>query len=96
MCHININSIQNKFEELVTTIKKIGAHITFISETKIDSSYPNAQFSIPGYSLYRKDRKKGGGGITALISSSLVNKRIKIDRTLKTKIDCVGNKNRYE
>ena len=43
-----------------------------------------AQFSIPGYSLYRKNRKKGGGGIMALISSSLVNKRIKIDRTLKT------------
>ena len=50
--HLNINSIQNKFEELTATIKTIGAHVMFISETKIDSSYPNAQFSIPGYSLY--------------------------------------------
>jgi len=54
---IYINSIQNKFEELTTTIKTIGAHLMLISETKIDSSYPNAQFSIPGYSLYRNDRK---------------------------------------
>ena len=58
MGHLNINSIQNKFEELTATIKTIGAHVMFISETKIDSSYPNAQFSIPGYSLYRNDRKK--------------------------------------
>ena len=29
----------------------------FVSETKIDSSYPNAQFSIPGYSKIDKDCK---------------------------------------
>ena len=33
----------------------------FASETKIDASYPNAQFKVPNYSLYRNDRKKGGG-----------------------------------
>ena len=74
--HLNINSIQNKFEELTATIKTIGAHVMFNSETKIDSSYPNAQFSIPGYSLYRNDRKKGGRGIMALVSSSLTKKRL--------------------
>jgi len=39
---LNINSIQNKFEELElrrSTIKTICAHIMFISETKIDVSY---------------------------------------------------------
>ena len=29
MCHLNINSIQNKFEELDATIKRIGAHIVY-------------------------------------------------------------------
>ena len=61
IAHLNINSIQNKFEELTEVIKKINAHIMFISETKIDASYPNAQFKVPNYSLYRNDRKKGGG-----------------------------------
>ena len=84
MCHLNINSIQNKFEELAATIKKIGAHIAFISETKIDASYPDAQFSIPGYTLYRNDRKKGGGGIMALVSSSLTKKRLKPIKHYKT------------
>jgi len=56
----------------------------FISETKIDASYPNAQFTIPGYSLYRNDRKKGGGGIMALTSTSLSKKRLKLDKNFKT------------
>lgn len=38
VCHININSIQNKLEELENIINKINAHITFVSETKIDKS----------------------------------------------------------
>ena len=81
---LNINSIQNKFEELTDIIKAIHAHIMFVGETKIDSSYPNAQFSIPGYTLYRNDRKKGGGGILALISSALSKTRLKLDKDCKT------------
>ena len=61
IAHLNINSIQNKFEELTDIINAIRAHIMFVSETKIDSSYPNAQFSIPGYTLYRNDRKVAVG-----------------------------------
>ena len=84
MCHLNINSIQNKFEELAATVKKIRAHIMLISETKIDASYPDAQFSIPDYTLYRNDRRKGGGGIMALVSSSLTKKRLKPNKHYKT------------
>ena len=36
--HLNINSTQNKLEELVAVIRKLKDHIIFISETKIDSS----------------------------------------------------------
>ena len=84
IAHLNINSIQNKFEELTEVIKKLNAHIMFVSETKIDTSYPNAQFKVPNYSLYRNYRKKGGGGIMALISQSLVRTQLKPDKTFKT------------
>lgn len=40
LCHLNINSIQNKHEELAAVIRKLKAHIIFISEKKIDSTYP--------------------------------------------------------
>ena len=47
---------------------KLKAHILIVSETKIDGSYPDDQFSLQGYRLYRKDRAKGGGGDSLLIS----------------------------
>jgi exonuclease III len=79
MCHLNINSIQNKFEELASLIKKSTVQLMVISESIIDSSYPNIQFNIPGYGLYRNDRKKGGGGVLAYVSSDLVCERIKLE-----------------
>ena len=76
IAHLNINSIQNEFEELTEVINKINAHIMFVSETKIDASYPNAQFKVLNYSFSRNDRKKGCGGIMALISQSLVRTQL--------------------
>ena len=46
--HLNINSIRNKFNKLVDQIKG-NADITIISETKLDDSFLNGQFKIPGY-----------------------------------------------
>ena len=83
LCHLNINSIQNKFDELVDVIHKLKAHIIFIGETKIDSTYPNSQFNIPGYTLFRNDRKKGGGGILAFVSAVIPCKRLTFNRTYK-------------
>ena len=82
MCHLNFNSIQNKFEELASLIKKSRTQL--ISESKIDSSYPNRQFTISCYELYRNDRKKGGGGILAYVSSELICKQIKPVKSYKT------------
>ena len=64
-------------------IHKLKAHIIFIGETKIDSTYPNSQFNIPGYSLFRNDRKKGGGGILAFVSAVIPCKRLKFSRIYK-------------
>ena len=87
MCHLNINSIQNKFEELAELadlIKDSRTQLMIVSESKIDSSYPNSQFSIPDFVLYRNDRNKGGGEILAYVSSELTCKRIKLAKTYKT------------
>ena len=60
--HLNINSLQNKFEALVHLIKK-NVDILVISETKIDHSFPTSQFLIDGFSPpFRKDRDSQGGG----------------------------------
>lgn len=82
--HLNINSIQSKFEELKILNNSLRAHILEISETKVDSSYPNSQFNLPGYHMYRKGRKKGRGGLLADFSSALPSKKRALPKTYKT------------
>ena len=59
--HLNINSIRNKFEMIVETITNFD--IILISKSKIDSTFPNKQFKINGYKLFRLDRNKLGKGL---------------------------------
>ena len=47
--HLNVNSLRNKFVFLVPLVKG-NIDILMLSETKLDSSFPHAQFSIEGYS----------------------------------------------
>ena len=46
--HININSIRNKFEPLVSFINN-NLDILMISETKIDDTFPDSQFLIKDF-----------------------------------------------
>jgi len=82
--HLNVNSLQNKFEEVQSIITDLRAQIVFLTETKIDSSYPNSQFKQDGYNMYRKDRAKGGGGVMAYISSNLPSKKLKLPKNFNT------------
>ena len=57
----NVNSLQNKIEEVKMLIEQFKAQVVFLEETKIDGSYPDNQFAISNYHIYRNDRVKGGG-----------------------------------
>ena len=66
--HININSIRNKFEPLVSFIDN-NLDIHMISETKTDDTFPDSQFLSEGFSLpYRLDLTSNGGGILPYIT----------------------------
>ena len=60
ICHQNTNSIQNKTEDLKVLIKYLRAQIIFITETKIDNTYPDEQFKIEGYRMFREDGQTEG------------------------------------
>ena len=74
MVHLNINSCQNKLDDLILLNKELKSHVIFL----IDSSYTNAQLTLKGYHTYRMDRKKGGGGLMAYFSSRMVSHRVKL------------------
>ncbi len=45
--------------------------ILFISETKLDTTFKQGQFDVPGYKHLRKDRNAHGGGILAYFRADL-------------------------
>ena len=74
--HLNIISVRNKFD-LLSNIIKNNIDILMISETKLNSSFPNGQFQIHAYSEpYRLDKNGNGGGILVFIREDIPTKLI--------------------
>ena len=75
--HININSIRNKFESLVSFINN-NLDIHMILETKTADTFPDSQFLLEGFSLpYRLDCTSKGEGILLYIRENIRSKHIK-------------------
>ena len=74
--HLNINSIRKKFQPLIKWVKG-NLDILVVTETKIDSSFPQKQFEMEGYSHYRSDRVDGGGGIIIYVREDIPCKKLK-------------------
>ena len=76
IAQLNINSIRNKFDFLKEMVRD-NVDILLITETKIDSSFPIAQFQIDGYTTpYRLDRDENGGGILLYVRDDIPSKTI--------------------
>ena len=79
---LNINSLRNKFHALLKIIHG-NIDILIITETKLDHTFPQYQFRIPGYRIpYRKDRDGLGGGVMIYVREDIPS-----DILLKHKID---------
>ena len=64
--HVNINSIPNKFDGIMNLVAN-KLDVFLISETKIDNTFPHAQFIYEGYCKpHRKDSKRGAGGFFSI------------------------------
>ena len=75
---MNINSIRNKFDMLSSMVKD-NIDILMVLETKLGSSFPQAQFRIEGYAPpFRYDRNSHGGGILLFIREDIPTKIISI------------------
>ena len=81
IAQINISSIRNKFETLVSVVTS-GIDILMISERKLNESFQLSQFMIDGFSLfYCLDRNVHGGGILGYFRYNITgNKNLKFYR----------------
>ena len=68
---LNINSIRNKFDFLCSEISP-SLDLLLVSETKLDDSFPTAQFLMSCFcKLYRLDRCSNGGGLMLYIREDI-------------------------
>ena len=59
--HVNVNSLLSKTEELRDFVGPTKPAILGITESKLDSSAPDQEFNISGYSILRSGRNRYGG-----------------------------------
>ena len=75
--YLNINSLRNKLTDLKVILKYLFLDQFVLSETKLDESFPNAQFNLDGYEIRaRRDRNKFGGCLIEYVQKNLICKRI--------------------
>ena len=77
--HVNINSFRHKFVFIQELLSKNCIDYLAISESKLDESFPDAQFNVEGYSLYRQDLTSCSGGLLVYVRSDLPQRRM-VDR----------------
>ena len=77
--YININGLGNKINYLREVFLNCPIDIKCIDETKIDPSFPDAQFHIDGYQFppFHRSQNKNGGGKFLFVRECIIAKRTK-------------------
>ena len=76
--HLNVIFLKNKIEAVDELIRN-NIDISLFSETKLDETFPNQQFKISGYKMFRGDRNKHGGGIMFYINENIPCKTVNVE-----------------
>ena len=77
--YLNINSLRNKFDLFSEQVKG-SIDILMVSETKLDDSFPEAQFLIEGFhSPFRFNRNSIGGRIMLYVREDILTKLLSHD-----------------
>ena len=87
--YLNINSLRNKVIDLKEIVGYLSPDYLVLSETKLDDSFPSAQFNLPNYEIRaRRDRDKNGGGLIEFVKKGLICKKLKIFEPRKSECIC--------
>ena len=75
---LHINGLRNKVLYLRKVVRQVQFEYFVISETKLDLSFPFAQFKLADYETRaRRDKNEKGGGIIEYVRKSVICKRQK-------------------
>ena len=84
--YLNINFLRTKILSLKEILHKALIDILCIDETKLDETFPDAQFIIENYQFtpFRRDRNNKGDGKMVFIRKELLAKRLEDFETKST------------
>ena len=86
---INVNYIRYKHADLFAVISS-NLDVLSIAETKLDSSFPNAQFLVDEYKEpYREDRNVHGGGLLVYVKHDIPSRELKDHPLLPNSFDVI-------
>ena len=96
--YLNINSLRNKIHDLRLIIHNVFIDYFKISETKLDNSFINAQFTINNYEIRTKrDTNKHVGGLIKFVRKGLICKRLRKYELIIIEVICseltISNRN---
>ena len=75
--YININSIRYKFQNFADLASQY-LDVIIIAETKLDDTFPNSQFHIPGFKTpYRLDVTSKSGGLLVYVNEQIISRELK-------------------
>ena len=75
--YYNINSLRHKISDIKEFVSKTIPEVLVLAETKIDSSFPNAQFLLDNYyEPSRSDNSLNSGGIIEFIRKGVIRKQL--------------------
>ena len=88
---LNINSLRSKVLSLKETLHKAPIDMLCIDETKLDETFPDAQFLIENYQFppLEETKIKKGGGKMVFIRKELLAKRLEDFETKSTETICI-------
>ncbi len=69
LAHLNICSLRNKVHEITRICSSDNIHVLALSETHLDDTYDDSELAVEGYSLFRRDRDKYGGGVAFYVQA---------------------------
>ena len=76
--YLNINSLRTKILNLKEILHKAPIDILFIYKTKLDETFPDAEFMIENYQFpsFRRNKNKKGVGKIVFIRKELLAKKL--------------------
>ena len=91
LSYLNLNSLRYKIIDLREILSKVELEILAISEIKLSSDFPDAQFKVNGYQYppFRKDRDANEGGLMVLVRNDLIVRRLIDFEPLEPECICI-------